>query len=149
MKPRDRTGRAALAVALVLAGWAEAGGAAPLLPTASVPLPESPAVRQLRAAKRLRHFLDKTDSEIAARIASESGLRAQVDATAPARRVVVQRNLTDWQFLEQLAQRNGFRFWYAHCQHTTNCFSQFSGSLWHSKRHFDSNTDRRYFSLYV
>ena len=82
-----------------------------LFPAPSVPLQESPAVRQLRSAKRLRHFLDKTDSEIAARIASESGLRPQVDATAPARRVVVQRNLTDWQFLEQLAQRNGFRFW--------------------------------------
>ncbi len=111
MKLMGRGGRAALALALILAAWVGTGAAAPLLPTAPAPLQEGPAVRQLRSAKRLRHFLDKTDSEIAMRIASEAGLRAQVDATAPARQVVIQRNLTDWQFLEQLAQRNGFRFW--------------------------------------
>ncbi len=68
--------------------------------------------------KRLRHFLDKTDSEIATRLASETGLRAQVDATAPAHRVVVQNNITDWEFLEQLARRNGFRVWVDECEGT-------------------------------
>ena len=63
------------------------------------------------AGRRPSHFLDKTDSEIATRIASEARLLARVDATAPARRVVIQRNLTDWEFLVQLAQRNGFRVW--------------------------------------
>ena len=87
------------------------GEAAALLPATAGPGKEGAAPRQFRAVKRLRHFLDKTDSEIATRLASETGLRVQVDATAPARRVVVQNNLTDWEFLELLARRNGFRVW--------------------------------------
>ncbi len=70
--------------------------------------------------KRLRHFLEKTDSEIVLRIASEAGLRAQADATLPARPVVLQKNLTDWEFLEQLAQRNGFRVWVDEREGTLN-----------------------------
>ena len=63
------------------------------------------------AGRHPSHFLDKTDSEIATRIASEARLLAQVDPTAPARRAVVQKNLTDWEFLAHLARRNGFRVW--------------------------------------
>ncbi len=104
---------AALGVAMTLGAWIVLGEAAALLPTQQPqrPLQESPSLRQLRTVKRLRHFLDKTDSEIATRIAHEAGLGAQVQDTAPARRVVLQKNLTDWEFLVQLAIRNGFRVW--------------------------------------
>lgn len=104
-------GAAIAGVVGILAGAALAECAA--TPPASLPgaPQEDQALQQLRGVKRLRHFLDKTDSEIAARIATEARLRAQVDATAPARRVVVQRNLTDWDFLVQLARRNDFRVW--------------------------------------
>ncbi len=111
MSLHHRPACAAMAFAAVGMVWAAVGEAGALIPPSLRPLQESPAVRQLRAVKRLRHFLDKTDSEIAARIAHEMGLRADVDPTAPARRVVLQKNLTDWEFLEQLARRNGFRVW--------------------------------------
>lgn len=120
MRPMDRARRAAPAVALILTGWASPAGAATLVPAPPRPLQESPAVRQLRGVKRVRHFLDKTDSEIVLRIASEAGLRPRVDATLPARRVVLQKNLTDWDFLEQLAQRNGFRVWVDEREGTLN-----------------------------
>lgn len=117
----DGTGqglRAALAVALIVMACAVGGEAAVLPPAPARPAEEGQAPRPFGAVKRLRHFLDKTDSEIATRQASETGLRAQVDATAPAHRVVVQNNITDWEFLEQLARRNGFRVWVDECEGT-------------------------------
>lgn len=111
MRSSDRWALAGALAGVILAAWGLAGETAARVPAAPGPAAEHPAVRRLRAEKRLRHFLDKTDSEIAARLASEVGLRARVDPTSPSHRVVVQKNLTNWDFLEQLARRNGFQVW--------------------------------------
>jgi hypothetical protein len=52
-----------------------------------------------------------TDADIAKQVGSEVGLQVDVDSTSIVRDWVFQNNQTNWEFLKQLADRNGFRLY--------------------------------------
>lgn len=56
-------------------------------------------------------FVEQTDSDIVNTIASAAGLSASVDATSEVRPSVFQHGLTNLEFLQFLAKRNGYKVW--------------------------------------
>ena len=62
---------------------------------------------RLARSRRTRSFLKMKDSAIAAQVAREAGLRAEVTDTKVALPYVVQANQTDWAFLRERAARIG------------------------------------------
>jgi phage protein D/phage baseplate assembly protein gpV len=56
-----------------------------------------------------RAFIKESDSDIARKIAAEVGLSPQVDAISTKRDHVFQDNQSNMEFLEELAQRNGYQ----------------------------------------
>src|SRR3954466_7436797 len=68
--------------------------------------------RMARAPKS-RSFQRVTDADIAARIAGEYGLDADVDGTGSTHAYVVQAGETDYAFLRRRAARIGFDVWIA------------------------------------
>src|SRR5262245_20639975 len=66
---------------------------------------------RLARGPKSRTFARMTDSGIAARIAGEYGLDADVDATDETREYVLQAGETDYEFLRRLAGRVGYDFW--------------------------------------
>ena len=55
-----------------------------------------------------RSFLNMADSDIVSKIAQEVALTPSTDSTNPTHDYVFQYNKTNWEFLRQLAARNGF-----------------------------------------
>jgi len=63
---------------------------------------------RLHRGKKTRTFLQMTDSDLASRIAQESGLRTDVASTSEVHEYVIQSNQTDFEFLDERARRIGF-----------------------------------------
>ncbi len=66
---------------------------------------------RLHRAKQTRTFVQETDSDIVKKIARECGLRANVDNTREVYEYVSQDNQTDMEFLQDRAQRIGYRMY--------------------------------------
>lgn len=65
---------------------------------------------RLHRGRKVRSFLQSTDSDIASRIAQDRGLRADVDSTSHVHEHLYQENLTDYEFLARRARALGFVF---------------------------------------
>jgi phage protein D len=65
----------------------------------------------LRLTRRTRSFDDSSISDIAATLASDHGLTAQVEVTGPVRAVNIQLNQSDLAFLRDLARRDDAEIW--------------------------------------
>jgi phage protein D len=63
---------------------------------------------RLQRGRKTRSFVEQTDSDIAAQIAREAGLRAQCETTATMLDYVLQNNRTDFEFLQERAGRIGY-----------------------------------------
>lgn len=66
---------------------------------------------RLHRARQTRTFIQETDSDIVKKIARECGLRAKVDNTRQVHEYVAQDNQTDMEFLQDRAQRIGYRMY--------------------------------------
>ena len=64
---------------------------------------------RLHREKKTRTFVQYTDSDIATRIAQESGLRGEVEATREVHEYIMQANQTNLEFLHERAARIGYR----------------------------------------
>lgn len=69
------------------------------------------AAHRLARGPKSRSFLQMTDTDIVAQIASEHGLDTDVEATSEVHDYVLQANETDYAFASRLARRIGFDFW--------------------------------------
>ncbi len=65
---------------------------------------------RLHRGRKVRSFTQMTDSDIAARIAQERGLGADVDSTRHVHEHLYQENLSDYEFLARRARALGFVF---------------------------------------
>jgi phage protein D len=65
---------------------------------------------RLHRGRKVRSFLQKTDSDIAVQIAQERGLAAEVDPTTHVHEHLYQENLSDYEFLARRARALGFVF---------------------------------------
>lgn len=65
---------------------------------------------RLHRGRKVRSFLQMTDSDIAMRIAQERGLQAMVDQTSHVHEHLYQENLTDYEFLARRARAVGYVF---------------------------------------
>lgn len=63
---------------------------------------------RLHRGSKARVFVQSTDSDIVSKIARENGLQATTDATSQVYEHVFQDHKTDFEFLQERAQRNGF-----------------------------------------
>jgi len=63
---------------------------------------------RLHRGSKARVFVQSTDSDIVRKIATENGLQATTDSTAQVYEHVYQDHKTDFEFLQERAQRNGF-----------------------------------------
>ena len=66
---------------------------------------------RLHRTKQTKTFIQETDSDIAQKIARECGLKAKVDSTREVHEYVCQDNQTDMEFLQDRAQRIGYRMY--------------------------------------
>lgn len=64
----------------------------------------------LHRSRRVRIFQNQTASDIVQSICSENELSCQTDASGSPYEFMMQQNLTDWDFIWQLAERAGFEF---------------------------------------
>lgn len=64
---------------------------------------------RLHRGKKRETYVDVTDSDIVNKIARNHGFQTMVRATTMKHNWVLQNNQTDWEFLQVLANRNGFR----------------------------------------
>lgn len=63
---------------------------------------------RLHRGRQIKTYQNMSDSDIVHQIASSVGLSAQVESTSPVRDWVLQNNQTNWEFVKELAARNGF-----------------------------------------
>jgi uncharacterized protein involved in type VI secretion and phage assembly len=63
---------------------------------------------RLHRGRLSRTFLNQKDSDIVSTLAGEAGLSPNVDKTTGTREYVLQYNQTNWEFLMELAERNGY-----------------------------------------
>ena len=66
---------------------------------------------RLHRAKQTKTYVQATDSDIAQTIARECGLKAKVDSTREVHEYVCQYNQSDMEFLQDRAQRIGYRMY--------------------------------------
>ena len=66
---------------------------------------------RLHRTKQTKTYNQETDSDIAKKIARECGLKAKVDSTREVHEYVCQDNQTDMEFLQDRAQRIGYRMY--------------------------------------
>lgn len=66
---------------------------------------------RLHRTKRTKAYIQETDSDIAKKIARECGLQSEVDSTREVHEYVCQDNQTDMEFLQDRAQRIGYRMY--------------------------------------
>jgi phage protein D len=65
----------------------------------------------LQRVKKSTTYVDKSDSDIIKDIASDNSLQAKCDSLGEARPFVVQKGITDYDFVMQLARNHGCRVW--------------------------------------
>jgi phage protein D/phage baseplate assembly protein gpV len=65
-------------------------------------------IHRLHRGSKARVFVQSTDSDIVKKIATQNGLQAVTDATSQVYEHVYQDHKTDFEFLQERAQRNGF-----------------------------------------
>lgn len=63
---------------------------------------------RLHRGRKCQTFVQVKDSDIVQKIAGETGLTADMKATSLVRPWILQNNQTDWEFLVELAKRNGY-----------------------------------------
>ena len=63
---------------------------------------------RLHRGKKSRTFLQKKDSDLISTIAGEAGLSADAETTSVTYPYILQNNQTNWEFLQERAQRLGF-----------------------------------------
>ncbi len=63
---------------------------------------------RLHRGRQIRSYLQMSDSDIVSKVAASVGLAAQTDSTSTRHEYVLQYNQTNWEFLRELAARNGF-----------------------------------------
>ncbi len=63
---------------------------------------------RLNRGNKTRVFVEVKDSDIVTKIAQETGLRVQADATTQVHKHVFQHAVNDWMFLHERARRNGY-----------------------------------------
>ncbi len=66
---------------------------------------------KLTLEQKSRTFLKQDASQVAGKIAKEHGLKARTDSAPFKYEHLLQHNETDYEFLQRLADENGFRFW--------------------------------------
>lgn len=66
---------------------------------------------ELTLEPKSRTFLKQDGSQIASKIAKEYGLKAATGAAPFKYQYLIQHNETDYEFLQRIADENGFRFW--------------------------------------
>lgn len=66
---------------------------------------------RLHRGKKVRTFLQMSDSDIVKKVAGEAGLQVKVDGTSERYEYLVQNNQTDFEFLLDRAQRIGYRLY--------------------------------------
>jgi len=64
---------------------------------------------RLNRGKKTTTYINRTDGDIAEKVAQNAGLRSKIDPTRQANEYVMQDNKTDWEFLVSRAQRIGYR----------------------------------------
>jgi uncharacterized protein involved in type VI secretion and phage assembly len=64
---------------------------------------------RLHHSRKTRSFVQKTDSDIAAQVAREGGLRSRIEPTSEVYEWVLQNNQTDLELLQERARRIGYR----------------------------------------
>jgi phage protein D len=64
---------------------------------------------RLHRGRERRTFVQMKDSDIVKKVGSDAGFEVDADATSQVHAWVMQNNQTNWEFLNQLAGRNGFR----------------------------------------
>ena len=64
---------------------------------------------RLSRGKKTTSFVQMTDSDIAKKIAQNSGFKTKIDSTREVHEYVLQDNKTDWEFLVSRSQRIGYR----------------------------------------
>lgn len=66
---------------------------------------------RLHRARQTKTYVQETDSDIVQKIARGCGLKAEVDSTREVHEYICQDNQTDMEFLQQRAQRIGYRMY--------------------------------------
>lgn len=66
---------------------------------------------RLHRGRLSRAFVNVTDTDLVNKIGSELGFEVDADDTGQVHDWVMQRNLTNWEFLTERAKRNGFRLY--------------------------------------
>jgi len=62
-------------------------------------------------ARQTKTFIQETDSDIAKKIARQCGLKSEVESTREVHEYICQDNMTDMEFLQDRAQRIGYRMY--------------------------------------
>lgn len=66
---------------------------------------------RLHRGRKTQTYVQMKDSDIVSKVASQAGFQPDVDATQQVHDWVIQNNQTDWEFLRQMAIRDGFRLY--------------------------------------
>jgi phage protein D len=66
---------------------------------------------RLHRTKETKTFIQETDSDIAKKIARQCGLKSDIDSTREVHEYICQDNMTDMEFLQDRAQRIGYRMY--------------------------------------
>lgn len=77
---------------------------------------------RLHRGRKRQTWQQITDSQIVQEIAGKNGMTVQADSTTNRYEWVIQNNQTDWEFLQFLAQRNGYRVYLE--ERTRLCFKK-------------------------
>jgi phage protein D len=68
-------------------------------------------LHRLMRGRKTRSFLDQKDSDIVKQVAGEAGLTARVEDTGVVHGYLLQHNQSDWEFLQDRAQRIGYELY--------------------------------------
>ena len=66
---------------------------------------------QLHRGRQSRTFVQMKDSDIVRRVGEEAGFNVKADATTQVHDWILQNNQTNWEFLNECAERNSFRLY--------------------------------------
>lgn len=70
-------------------------------------------LHRLHKKPKSHTYLNMTDSAIVSKIAGDNGLSASVDSTSETHQYVVQHGQTDYEFIRERADRNGYHVYFA------------------------------------
>jgi len=66
---------------------------------------------KLHRIRKTETYLNVSDSDVVSRLAREGGLQARVTSTSPVYPYLMQANQTNWEFMQERAQRIGYRLY--------------------------------------